>query len=207
MTTNQRDRIAARQKKAKRKEAIQWAVGTTLVLAVILFIIFRPKTESQLATGYQLQPRGEGVGTLIPVKTSDHIPDGDPVDTPSDPPTSGSHYEVPMPAGFYTINSPEYLDPNHDGHLIHSMEHGYVIFWYNCALLSESDCSALLGDIQAEMDQFNGYKVIAFPRPTLEKPLVMTSWGYMQEFDTFDADLATRFIETNQPLAPEPNAM
>lgn len=207
MATNQRKRMASRRKNAKRKETIQWAVGTTLVLAVILFMIFRPKSVPQLSTEYQLQPRGEGLGTLIPVSTSDHIPNGDPVDTPTDPPTSGSHYVVPMPAGFYTINSPEYLDPNHDGHLIHSMEHGYVIFWYNCALLSSSDCDTLLGEIQTVMDQFDGQKVIAFPRPTLEKPLVMTSWGYIQEFDTFDADFAVRFIETNQPLAPEPNAM
>ncbi len=207
MQSNQRQRVKARRNKEKRKEIITWTIGTALVLAFILFLIFRPQPETQANTGYQLQPRGEGVGTLIPVKTADHIPDGDPVDTPTDPPTSGSHYVTWTDAGFYTVNSPEYLDLYHDGHLIHSMEHGYVIFWYNCNLLTEESCNTLLDDVQSVMNQFNGYKVIAFPRPSLEKPLVMTSWGYMQEFDTFDRDLAVQFIETNQPLAPEPDAM
>lgn len=207
MSSKQRLRIQNRRDKARRKEMIQWTIGTALVLAFILFLIFRPKSAAPLVTDYQLQPRGEGVGTLVPVEMADHIPDGEPVDTPSDPPTSGSHYVVPMDAGFYTQSSPEYLDQNHDGHLIHSMEHGYVIFWYNCNLLTDESCTALLDQVQTVMDQYDGFKLIAFPRPTLEKPLVMTSWGYYQEFDTFDPDLAVLFIETNQPLAPEPNAM
>jgi hypothetical protein len=199
--------MKARRKKEKRKETITWTVGTVLVLGFILFLIFRPQPETQANTEYQLQPRGEGVGTLIPPETADHIPDGDPVDSPSDPPTSGTHYVTPMGAGFYTVNSPEYLDIHHDGYLIHSMEHGYVIFWYNCNLLTEDSCNTLQDEIKSVMDEFNGFKVIAFPRPTLDKPLVMTSWGYMQEFDAFDRDLAVRFVETNQPLAPEPDAM
>ena len=134
------------------------------------------------------------------------MPDGEQVEAPSDPPTSGSHYADPMPAGFYTKNSPEYLADNHDGYLIHSLEHGYVVFWYNCDLLDEQGCQDLQADIRSTMDEYNGFKLIAFPRPSITAPLVMTSWGYMQEFETFDAGLAERFIEVNPDLAPEPNA-
>ena len=48
--------------------------------------------------------------------------------------------------------------------------------------------------------------MITFPRPSITAPLVMTSWGYMQEFETFDAGLAERFIEVDPDFALEPNA-
>jgi len=147
-----------------------------------------------------------GVGTEVAVLRSDHVNDGDPVESPSDPPTSGSHYASPMPAGFYTEDSPEYLSGDSDGYLIHSLEHGYVIFWYNCNLLDQQGCDDLKANIQETMDSFNGYKLIAFPRPSISSPLIMTAWGYMQEFNSYDAALAKKFIKVNQPLAPEPNA-
>lgn len=54
-----------------------------------------------------------------------HVPDGTVVEYNSNPPTSGSHYEEWTPAGVYDR-------PISDGHLVHSLEHGYVIISYNC---------------------------------------------------------------------------
>jgi len=149
---------------------------------------------------------GPGIGTEVPVARADHVPDGEPVESPSDPPTSGSHYADPMPAGFYTKESPKYLADNHDSNLIHSLEHGYVVFWRNFDLLDEQGCQDLHADIRSTLDEYNGLKMIAFPRPSITAPLVMTSWGYMQEFETFDAGLAERFIEVDPDFALEPNA-
>ena len=194
MAISRKDRIDARRKQRRNRQMIIWGAVAVLVLGVVGILVYnsRPKV---------------GVGTYFQPETAQHIPEGDPVDTPSDPPTSGSHYEVSWPAGFYTEESAEYQDPYHDGHLIHSMEHGYIIFWYNCNLLDAPACDQLKTDIRGAMDDFNGTKLIAFPRETLQSPLVMTSWGYMQTFDTFDADLAEEFVRVNRELAPEPNGM
>ncbi len=205
MAKTQRDRLQKRRDREKRREVIQWTVGTVLVLAFIVFLIFRPRPEA--ISNDQIGTPGIGVGTFVPVQSADHVPDGAPVDSPTDPPTSGTHYGAPMLAGFYTEESPEYLDSTHDGYLIHSLEHAYVIFWYNCDLLSADECTSLLDQVQEVMDRFNGAKLIAFPRPSLEVPLVMTSWGYLQEFETFDPNLAEQFIETNRRFAPEPQGM
>lgn len=185
-------RIQAKKRKQKLKSNL--IVGGILigVVAMIGFLVWS-----------DIKP---GIGTEIAVLRSDHVDDGEPVESPSDPPTSGSHYGNPMPAGFYTENSPEYLSTNHDGYLIHSLEHGYVVFWYNCEILDEQSCGTLLSNIQAVMDKFNGFKLIAFPRPSITVPLVMTSWGQLQEFQTFDSALAEKFIKINQPRAPEPGA-
>ena len=187
-----RERMQKRRQQEKRKTNLAVGGIALAIVAIIALIFWR-----------DVRP---GVGTEIPVERADHVPDGEPVESPSDPPTSGSHYADPMPAGFYTEESPEYLAGDYDGYLIHSLEHGYVVFWYNCDLLDAQGCEDLLADIQATMDEYNGFKLIAFPRPSISAPLVMTSWGYMQEFDSYDARLAERFIEVNPSLAPEPNA-
>jgi hypothetical protein len=56
------------------------------------------------------------------------------------------------------------------------------------------------------MDDFNSFKLIAFPWPSQDVPVAMTSWGRLQRFESFDPQLATAFIEANRNKAPEPNA-
>lgn len=55
----------------------------------------------------------------------EHVPDGTTVEYNSNPPTSGPHYAAWTRAGVYE-------KPVSDGHLVHSLEHGYVIISYNC---------------------------------------------------------------------------
>jgi hypothetical protein len=188
------NRKRLQKKRRQQKQKTNLTVGGIVmgIAAIIGLIVWR---EARPA-----------IGTKVEVLRSDHVEVGAPVDSPTNPPTSGSHYASPMPAGFYTKESTEYFSGDHDGYLIHSLEHGYVVFWYNCDLLDEQSCNTLLSDIQRVLDDFNGFKLIAFPRPSITHPLVMTAWGQMQEFVTFDAQLAEKFIKVNQPRAPEPGA-
>jgi len=189
---NRREKLEKKRKQQKQKNNLIVGGIVIGVVAIISLIVWR-----------EIRP---GIGTAVEVLRSDHVEVGTPVESPSDPPTSGSHYSSPMPAGFYTTESPEYLSEDHDGYLIHSLEHGYIVFWYNCDLLDAESCTSLLTDIQDVMDDFNNFKLIAFPRPSISVPMIMTAWGQMQEFETFDAKLAEKFIKVNQPNAPEPNA-
>lgn len=64
-------------------------------------------------------------GQAIPQLGQDHITDISAVTYSSDPPTSGPHFPVWAKRGVYDrVIS--------DGHLIHSMEHGYIVIYYNC---------------------------------------------------------------------------
>lgn len=54
-----------------------------------------------------------------------HKPQTEVLEYKSNPPTSGPHYAEPEKPGVYST-------PPLDGKLVHSMEHGYVIIWYNC---------------------------------------------------------------------------
>jgi len=73
-------------------------------------------------------------------------------------------------------------------------------------VLSDGDCQTLKSEIQSVMDDFGGTKLIAFPWPSLDVPVTMTSWGRLQRFASFDPQLASDFIKGNLNKAPEPNA-
>ncbi len=138
----------------------------------------------------------------------DHVADGNPLPAySSDPPTSGTHYISSLPEGFYDENSQEAVSlANPEGYLVHNLEHGYVIFWYNCEILNESECTELKTELRTLMMDYNNFKIIGFPWKTTDVPLVGTSWGRYLEFETWDKGTAAAFIERNRNKSPEPNA-
>lgn len=161
------------------------------VLAYGLWVAFRPS-----------------YGESIPVMAdSSHVsPDTNPGPYNSDPPTSGRHYADSLPAGFYDEEDLASLPEHPEGLLVHSLEHGYVIFWYNCDALDEQGCGSLKSQIQQAMNEAGNLKVIAFPWKSIDVPVVMTSWGRMLRLEQFNLRAARTFIERNRNRAPEPNA-
>lgn len=185
-----REKRRARQQRERTKSYVLWGGLGLLALAVIGFVVWRGVRPAT----------GEAIPEMV---SSPHIPtDTDPGEYNSDPPTSGLHYAGEAEAGFYDSNI--YTYPA--GYLVHNLEHGYVIFWYNCDLLSENECSELKTQIRSVMDDLGGTKLIAYPWPSIDVPLVMTSWGRLQRFETFDAEQAKAFYRANLNRAPEPNA-
>jgi hypothetical protein len=190
-----REERRAQRKRQKTTRTLLW-IGAGVVVAIIIgflaWTIFKPS---------------EGESIPIMANAGDHVQAGsDPGPFNTDPPTSGRHYANEYDAGFYEPSDSEVNVDYPEGYLIHNLEHGYVIFWYNCELLDGDGCERVKGQIQEVMDEFDGFKVIGFPRTSIRFPVVMTSWGQMQEFDTFDANLASDFIRSNRNRAPEPNA-
>lgn len=187
---NRRQQLQDRQRKQKLKSGLIWGGTGVVVLAIIALVI----SQSVRPTA----------GESIPIMVSDpHIPvDSDPGQYNSDPPTSGPHYAEEARIGFFDNNN--YQFPA--GYLVHNLEHGYVIFWYNCDLLDESGCTNLKEQIKTTIDDLGGVKLIAYPWPSLEVPLVMTSWGRLQRFESFNAEQAKAFYRSNLNKAPEPDA-
>lgn len=180
-----------RQRAQRLKTNLLWGGIGILVLVGIGFLV--ASQGSQPAA----------MGASVPPMAASHIPiDSDPGPYNSDPPTSGPHYAEEARAGFYDENV--YTYPA--GYLVHNLEHGYVIFWYNCRLLDEAGCTELKSHIKTVMDDLGGVKMIAYPWPSLDVPLVLTSWGQLQRLETFDAEQAKAFYRANLNRAPEPSA-
>ncbi len=64
-------------------------------------------------------------GEKTPQEGREHLPEGSELSFDYNPPTGGNHYASWITKGFYD-------EPRWDGNLVHSLEHGYIIFWYNC---------------------------------------------------------------------------
>ncbi|HVW34393.1 MAG TPA: DUF3105 domain-containing protein [Acidimicrobiia bacterium] len=82
-----------------------------------------------------------------------------------DPPSGGDHDPVPAPAGFYATT-----DVPSDGHLVHSLEHGFVIVWYQPASTSEPTLDAL-----RTLARKHRWVLVA-PRPSMPAALAATAW-------------------------------
>jgi hypothetical protein len=183
------------QLKAKRLRSMLTIGGSILLVGGFL----------GLATWNYIKPlAGEEIPHLEDATA--HVPEGsDPGPFSSNPPTSGRHYGIPLSAGFYDEDNPVVQSPYPEGYLLHNLEHGYIVFWYNCAVLDESSCTNLKLQIKAIIDDFQENKLIGFPWPDMDTPLALASWGQLQAFDSFDEDAARAFIKTNRNQAPEPN--
>jgi hypothetical protein len=195
---SKREQMRAKALRRQRMITAAWIGAALVVVAIVAYVTWQnnqPKTEIP----------AKDLGESIPLLTdTSHVPEGtDPGPYNSNPPTSGRHYADPAAPGFY--DGDPY--PSHpEGHLVHSLEHGYIIFWYNCDLLSAPACDALKSQIKDVLESENNFKVIGFPWTSIDVPVVLTSWGKLLKMETFDPDLATAFVQANRNHAPEPDA-
>jgi hypothetical protein len=190
-----KNRMEQRQKRQRQQKLKRISIGIlgAAILGVLVFTLTLGARDSV----------GEEVEIMADLS---HVAEGtDPGPFNTNPPTSGRHYASQFFAGFYEEEDVDVPFPA--GYLIHSLEHGYVIFWYNCDLLNEVECETLKSEVRGVMDQAGNFKVIAYPWPSLDIPISMTSWGRILHFDeVFDAELAFSFVQNNRNKAPEPNA-
>jgi hypothetical protein len=184
-----------KQQQRRRQQMINWAIwgGLAVIVLVGLGFVLRGSPDSAV---------GERVAVMSDIS---HVEEGtDPGPYSTDPPSSGPHYASQLNAGFYEANDQQ--PPYPAGYLVHSLEHGYAIFWYNCSLVSEQECTTLKSDIQSVMDQVDNFKVIGYPWPSIDVPVAVTTWGMIHKFDQFDTQQAREFVLANRNKAPEPNA-
>jgi len=195
---SKREQLRALNLRRTRMNTLAAIAAGLVFLGVIGYLVLRNSQPGSTVDGSDL---GESV---LVMADSGHVEDGtDPGPFNSDPPTSGRHYDASTEAGFYDSDPfPSYPE----GYLVHSLEHGYVIFWYNCDLLSAPDCDDLKAQIKDVMQGEANFKVIAFPWASIDVPVVMTSWGKLFKMETFDPEQATAFVQANRNHAPEPNA-
>jgi hypothetical protein len=195
-TTWQTKRDAQKAKERRRKLMTYGGIGIGVVAMIVLVIVLISKSPS---------PSGL-MGEAVTIPSRNHVPDGTvPGPYNSNPPAGGAHYDTDYTERFYQESDLASLPAHPEGYLVHSLEHGYVIFWYNCQA-ANTDCTSMKTTIQQVMDATGGDKLIAFPWSNMEVPLAMTSWGRILKFDTPDATVMKQFVEHNRYQAPEPDA-
>ena len=202
MSESTRERIKAKRRRERTRTIVIGGVIGAAVVASLAWLA--------------IQSRARGSGEAVPIPQVQaveeledvaHVAEGtDPGPYNSDPPTSGRMYATQSFAGFNDVGDLDSFGEFPVGYLMHSLEHGYVIFWYNCDILSDTECDDLKDEIKQVMGRVGDFKVIAFPWPSIEEPVVMTSWGRLLRFQEFDAGVAEQYVRNFRNQAPEPNA-
>jgi hypothetical protein len=184
----------ARQARRQRLMIAGWVALGLVFVGVLVYLVWKEVNPAPLP------------GREIPIQGAEHVPVGVPHEPyNSEPPTSGPHYDVPAEAGFYDIAPP-------DEQLVHNMEHGHVIIWYNCSDLSDADCNRLKDQIRDTMSRAGTsrmtgtLKLVAVPRTTLDVRLALTAWGRLDELQEFDRERILAFVRAFRDRAPEPFA-
>jgi hypothetical protein len=126
----------------------------------------------------------------------------------SNPPTSGPHLEVWVRPGIYT-------EPQKEGELIHSLEHGYININYNCnadgtvkeasasAVNETEECKTLLTQLEGVTREKGLKKLLMVPRPQLDMKIALTAWNRIDKFNEFDAKRIATFIDYWRDHGPE----
>lgn len=114
----------------------------------------------------------------------------------SNPPTSGTHSTGLIDVGAI------YDEPQNVGDLLHAMNHGANILWFNPDVLSSAEVKTAkeaINDVYAK-----GYQsLIATPYTDMDAGLAMTAWGRLQLCRAVDAQAIADFVENYYASGPE----
>lgn len=119
------------------------------------------------------------------------------------PATSGPHWGSPNGWGVYTT-------PQNESQLIHNLEHGGVVIWYDPDRVDADEVTELAGYVNTQVSAgISGrFKFILSPWAGAEElptPIAATAWRQLLELDEVDTDAINNFAREHYGLAPEPN--
>ncbi|MGY2702422.1 MULTISPECIES: DUF3105 domain-containing protein [unclassified Nocardioides] len=133
------------------------AVG---ILAAAIVPIVKDKLDARKYDNTALSDIGAPASSCQDITTKkadgnqNHVPIGTPVDYTTAPPAFGAHWNeagvapAPFAKKFYTADERPELEA-----LVHNLEHGYTILWYDSTI---ADDSTALDEVKAIADKFSG---------------------------------------------------
>jgi uncharacterized protein DUF3105 len=183
----------------RRGPALDWrllAIGGILVLgAVVLAVV--------LVFGGTPPTDDSGIGTRQADAGRTHIDEGTRgTGYTSIPATSGPHWPpsatTPGPWGVYTTTQPQ-------ERMVHNLEHGGTVIWYQPAKLNAAGVKALTDFVNQQVTTVQ-FKVCLVPwsGPDFGHPIAVTAWDWLLYLDTPDLDKVRTFINAHYGDSPEP---
>ncbi len=160
---------------------MKWTIGIVLIIVIGYGLTLLVRQSPQPLPGEEVAVQGQehiAVGASHPEYNSN-------------PPTSGWHYAQPANWGVYQTELP-------DEQVIHNLEHGGI--WISYTEIDDATKAAL------EKIAKSNSKIIVTPRSKNDAPIVLASWGRLQEFQTLDEQAIRAFIDANSNKSPEPSA-
>ncbi len=139
-------------------------------------------------------------GVPVPTMTTrDHVPDGESVEYSTNPPTSGPHWASPAQWGVYSDTQRLPADER----LVHNLEHGGVIIYYDPTQVDGATVEQL--ETLTQDLYRNRPCIILTPRENIQddKPIALTAWGVLALLDDYDAAAIRAFWRDHVARGPE----
>ncbi|MGH2357536.1 MAG: DUF3105 domain-containing protein, partial [Candidatus Limnocylindria bacterium] len=131
-----------------------------------------------------------------------HVPNCTPGDYSSNPPTSGCHLDTPANWGVY-------ITPQDATQLIHNLEHGGIVIWYQQGALDEASVGQLADYVNSQVATGIGgrFKFILSPWSGAafedDHPIAVTAWRSLLFLDEANVDAIRSFADVRYQRAPE----
>jgi hypothetical protein len=193
------DEALSRRLGSGRGRALDWrllAVGAILVLGtVILLLVFLFGRGGTSDGGFIGQRQVDAGRNHITEGTA-----GGPYT--STPATSGPHWPpsatTPGPWGVYQIAQPQ-------ERMLHNLEHGGIVIWYQPARLDADGLAALTAYVQQQITTAQ-FKVILVPWSGSDfgHPVAVCAWDWLLYLDTPNTDAVSTFLNAHYGDSPEP---
>jgi hypothetical protein len=171
-------RLAAARSLRNRRLVIGAGVSVLLVGAIVFFATRPPPVA--LASVETFPDQGQ-----LHLEAADPVPVYN-----SDPPTSGSHASSSAACGIYRTAPP-------DINLIHDLEHGVVVVYYN-----PETASAAREDLE-NFARDAGTHVIVTPRDGMATQITLTAWTHLLRLDSYDRSAIDAFYGEYAQRGPE----
>ncbi|MDQ4035289.1 MAG: DUF3105 domain-containing protein [Chloroflexota bacterium] len=158
----------------------------------------------------------EFAGTTQPDDGNQHVPVGTtcrsaeapcgPDPYSSLPATSGPHWD---PSGVAAWGA--YSTPQNESQLVHNLEHGGIVIWYDPDALDDAEVAELTDFVEGQVASgLSGrFKFILSPwggSEDLGAAVAVTAWRHLLKLEAFDMDAIRSFADANYlRYAPEPN--
>jgi hypothetical protein len=182
------------------------AIGGVLVVGVVLIVLVLLMSGAPNSNAGVTQPNDGGTHIADGLSCRSNPQSCEVASNPysSLPATSGPHWGTPASWGTYSTPAPE-------SQLIHNLEHGGIVIWYDPDAVDAEGIEQLESYVDSQVDQglAGRFKFIVSPwggGVDLPSPVVVTAWRHLLELDTVDMDAIRGFADANYlRFAPEPN--
>ncbi len=125
-----------------------------------------------------------------------HVPSGQDVNYTQSPPLSGPHYGTATEGGFYE-------QPRTAGNVVHALEHGAVVIYYDESAMNESARTSLQEFADTHTGRWRSVVVAPNPNESAESDYVLTAWRNRLYMDSYDARTVHAFLSEFLGRGPE----
>jgi hypothetical protein len=193
--TPQRDERRAQAEKAKRRDAQRKRLAVIGAIVVVVAIVVAWITINQRQDAELREALTSGTCTTDDESDPTRPAGQNHVQNPTyavNPPAGGDHLVSNASSGVYAG-----ADVPADGLLVHSLEHGYIIFWHTPEI-SEEDKATL-----ATLEEESPGDIIVAERPGMPVPVAATAWGERLLCQDVEAEPLRRFVSEYVGKGPE----